>query len=256
MNFLKSFVVAFSMYSRIPMPRIEWTKQSMQYSMCFFPLIGTVIGGLSMLVWWLCQVLSIGSFLQSAMLCALPVAVTGGIHLDGYCDTVDALSSRQPKERKLEILKDPHTGAFAILFCCVYFLLQFGLYTEISSVWQMLLVGIGFVFSRGCSVLALLTFRSAKKNGTLYLFSSQAQRKTVFLTTGFYLLATLFCFAMVSISTMLIIAGAIFLVFGYYRWMSYRQFGGITGDLAGWFLQVCELCILAAVVLASKIGGV
>ncbi len=255
MNLLKSFVIAFSMYSRIPMPRLEWNKQSMRYSMAFFPLIGVVIGGLSLLVWWLCRLLGFGVLLQSALLCALPVAVTGGIHLDGYCDTVDALSSRQPRERKLEILKDPHTGAFAVLFCCVYFLLQFGLYTEIATVWQMLLTGLGFVLSRGCSVAALLTFRSAKRSGTLYLFSSRAQRRGVLISACCYIAATLFCSAMINIVTMLIIAAAVLLLFGYYRWMSYRQFGGVTGDLAGWFLQVCELGILAAVVLSSKIGG-
>ena len=53
----------------------------------------------------------------------------------------------------------------------------------------------------------------------------------------------------------LLLAGA--LCFWHYRRMAYRTFGGITGDLAGYFLQVCELavlCALAAVSLAAK-GG-
>ena len=40
--------------------------------------------------------------------------------MDGFADTVDALSSCQTRERKLEILKDPHTGAFAVIGCCLY----------------------------------------------------------------------------------------------------------------------------------------
>lgn len=256
MNLLRSFVVAFSMYSRLPMPKVEWNKRSMAYSMCFFPLIGVVVGGLSLLVWWLCHLLSIGAVLCSALLCALPVAMTGGIHLDGFCDTVDALSSRQPKERKLEILKDPHTGAFAILFCCVYFLLQFGLYTEVVTLRKMSLVSIGFVLSRGTSVMALLTVRSAKKSGTLYLFVSQIQRRTTFFAASLYLILSLAGLAVLSPVAAAIIAAAVALLFIYFRWMAYRQFGGITGDLAGWLLQVCELCILAAVVLSVKIGGV
>ena len=40
------------------------------------------------------------------------------------------------------------------------------------------------------------------------------------------------------------------LVVLYFRTMSRRQFGGITGDLAGFFLQLCELgCILAMTVI-------
>lgn len=45
------------------------------------------------------------------------------------------------------------------------------------------------------------------------------------------------------------------LMFAYYRHMSYQKFGGITGDLAGFFLQVCELVMAAAVVIAAKIIG-
>ena len=39
-----SFKIAFSMYSRIPMPRSEWTDENKSYAMCFFPWIGAVIG--------------------------------------------------------------------------------------------------------------------------------------------------------------------------------------------------------------------
>ena len=46
MKFLEPMIVAFSMYSKIPMPRIEWNKENMKYTMCFFPLIGVVTGAL------------------------------------------------------------------------------------------------------------------------------------------------------------------------------------------------------------------
>ena len=42
-----SFKIAFSMYSKIPMPQSEWSKENMRYVMCFLPLIGAVIGFLS-----------------------------------------------------------------------------------------------------------------------------------------------------------------------------------------------------------------
>lgn len=40
-----SFKIAFSMYSKIPMPASDWKKENMRYIMCFFPLIGVIIGG-------------------------------------------------------------------------------------------------------------------------------------------------------------------------------------------------------------------
>ena len=41
---MRSLIIAFSMYSRIPMPRCEWDERGMKYSMCFFPLVGAVLG--------------------------------------------------------------------------------------------------------------------------------------------------------------------------------------------------------------------
>ena len=41
------------------------------------------------------------------------------------------------------------------------------------------------------------------------------------------------------------------LVFGYYRRLCVRDFGGLSGDLAGWFLQTAELWMLAAMVLTE-----
>ena len=39
-----SFKIAFSMFSKIPMPQAEWTEENMKYMLCFFPFIGTAIG--------------------------------------------------------------------------------------------------------------------------------------------------------------------------------------------------------------------
>ena len=48
MKVLESIVVAFSMYSKIPMPHIEWNKENMKNVLCFFPWVGAVAG---VLVW-------------------------------------------------------------------------------------------------------------------------------------------------------------------------------------------------------------
>lgn len=41
------------------------------------------------------------------------------------------------------------------------------------------------------------------------------------------------------------------LVFCYYKWKSSKYFGGITGDLAGYFLSLCELAQLLSLVVLS-----
>ena len=49
MNLLRSFAVAFAMYSKIPVPNVEWNGKSMKYAMCFFPAVGAVAGFLQFL---------------------------------------------------------------------------------------------------------------------------------------------------------------------------------------------------------------
>ena len=104
MTVLQTIAVAFAMFSALPVPQFEWNEKNMRYAMCAFPLIGLVCGGL----WCLCGVLPLPELTRAAAFCLVPVAVTGGIHLDGYADTSDALSSYGDREKKLEILKDSH----------------------------------------------------------------------------------------------------------------------------------------------------
>ena len=41
---LNGLFIAFSMYSRIPVPQAEWEGAGMGYVLCFFPTVGAVIG--------------------------------------------------------------------------------------------------------------------------------------------------------------------------------------------------------------------
>ena len=133
MRVIRSLFIAFSTYSRIPVPQVAWSEENRKYSMCFFPWIGAVIG---LLMWgWLrlCGALSIGSVLKGAVGALLPILVTGGIHMDGFMDTSDALASWQSRERRLEILKDSHVGAFAVLGCAGYLLLHAAVLSEATA---------------------------------------------------------------------------------------------------------------------------
>ena len=125
---LQTIAVAFAMFSAIPVPQFEWNEKNMRYAMCAFPLIGVVIGA----AWCVCGTLPLPDLAKAAGFALVPVWVTGGIHLDGYADTCDALSSYGDREKKLEILKDPHCGAFAVIRLCSYFLAYFALCTCVS----------------------------------------------------------------------------------------------------------------------------
>ena len=114
MHLIKGFAIAFSIYSKIPVPQFQWEEEDMKYMMCFFPWIGAVIGG-GVYGWnWVCHRFMIGDLCRAFVTAAIPLVVTGGFHVDGFMDTMDAFHSYQSKERKLEILKDSHIGAYGV----------------------------------------------------------------------------------------------------------------------------------------------
>ncbi|MBQ4275848.1 MAG: adenosylcobinamide-GDP ribazoletransferase, partial [Lachnospiraceae bacterium] len=115
MRIIRSFLIALSMYSKIPVPRCEWKEEDMKYVFIFFPLIGIVIGGLIYGWNYLCRYFELPDILRVCITAAIPIIITGGIHADGFMDTMDALHSYRDKEKKLEILKDPHIGAFSVI---------------------------------------------------------------------------------------------------------------------------------------------
>ena len=88
-----SFKIAFSMFSKIPMPQAEWTKENMKYMFCFFPFIGLVTGAVFTAVALAGTALGLDGVFHTALLVMIPVLITGGIHVDGLLDTADALSS-------------------------------------------------------------------------------------------------------------------------------------------------------------------
>ncbi len=249
---LKSLIIAFSTYSRIPMPQFEWQEKNMRYSMCFFPVIGLVIGALSLLAEYAADMRGMSRVFTGMCFTVIPLLVTGGIHMDGFLDTVDARRSYRGKEARLEILKDPHVGAFAVIYGIVMVLVEFGCFTEISHN-GLVTVCIGYVISRCLSGLAVITFPKARKNGMLRSVSDAAEqsrrRVCAVLAAELTAAVSVLLYLQKIRSVPVIISGA--LVFLYYRRMCVREFGGTTGDLAGWFLTVCEAVMLLTAVICG-----
>ena len=238
MRLMRAIAIAFSTYSRIPMPRVDWSEENQRYSMCFFPLVGLAVG-LALWLWlWLCDLWALGAFARGAIGAALPLLVSGGIHLDGFLDTMDALSSWREKERRLEILKDPHAGAFAIIMGGFWFVACLGAAGEISARVLPAFCCL-FWISRCFSALSVLWFPNANPRGTAAAFGKQAQRRTVTAVMIIYLAAA--CLFLILLDPVFVTAAVVeALVWMYYRRMSGKYFGGITGDLAGWFVSVGE----------------
>ena len=252
-DLVRSVAMAFSVFSRVPMPKVEWKPENQRYLLASFPLVGVLIG-LVLAAWWiLCQWLVFDGIFFAAGVTLLPVLVSGGIHLDGFCDTVDALSSHAPPEKKREILKDPHIGAFAAIGVSAYLLAYFTLATELvndsGSIYILFLIP---AMSRAIAGYASVSGESARE-GLLASMRGAAPEESAnqALTVWIVVLAV----AMLAIAPFegLFVALIAVLCGWLVRRMAARQFGGMSGDLSGFLVQTGELAMLSALMLAQRV---
>lgn len=231
MTVLQTIAVAFAMFSAVPVPQFDWNEKNMRYSLCAFPLVGVLCG----VLWCVCASLPLPAMVRAAGFCLIPIWVTGGIHLDGYADTCDALCSYGDTQKKLDILKDPHCGAFAVIRLCSYFVAYFALcccvqFTpQVGAVWLLALV-----LERACSGYAVAAFPLAKNTGLAHTFATAADRTTVRWVLG--CLSIVLAVALFALGGGVLVLAAGFVLWRYHR-VAVKQFGGITGDLAGWFCK-------------------
>lgn len=240
------------------MPRFEWKEDDMATSLDFFPLVGAVIGAL------ICA-LNIGPlsaidpYVRAIISVLIPILVTGGFHLDGFMDTSDALNSYGEPEKKLEILKDPHIGAFSVISLVKLLLAAlaasvFIVTDENLSSEKIIVIALIFVVSRCISGLTSLYLKKAKKNGMLSKEAGDKKKSSVILLTTQLV---------ISVITMLIldpITALPALVFFagytlYYKAKTAKEFGGVTGDTAGMLVSVSETgaaCMIAIIYIILR----
>ena len=240
------------------MPRFEWKEDDMATSLDFFPLVGLVIAALV-------SILNIGSltlidpYVRAILSVLIPILITGGFHLDGFMDTSDALNSYGEHEKKLEILKDPHIGAFSVISLVKLILIAvassvFILTSEDLTKETVLSCSLIFVVSRCISGLTSLFLKKAKKSGMLSKEAGNVRKGTVALLSVQLIAAA---GAMIILDPVSAIPALAFFA-GYtlyYKFKTTKEFGGVTGDTAGLFVSVSETgaaCMIALVILVLR----
>ncbi len=255
MRIIRNMIVAFSLYSRIPMPMFTWEKEDMKYNLVFLPFIGAVIGALEYLCFFLLSGKDLPAFFVIAVMSVIPILVTGGFHIDGFMDTQDAINSYKPREEKLEILKDPHIGAFAVISLLTYSIFWAGamaLFENRLSQDAMMIFAATFVVSRIASGLSAIVLRKAKKDGMLSNEAKDSDTGCI-IALGIELLIVLgfMLYTNLLLAIVVVAVETLFVVF--YRYKTYEAFGGVTGDTAGFLVTVSELLMLMALVVGMYI---
>lgn len=247
MKIFNSMFTAFAMYSRLPARAVEWNEENMRYTMCFVPLIGVVCGVVNVILWMALSALHAGNLMYAGLSACIPLLISGGIHMDGYLDTVDAVASYRTKEKRLEILKDPHVGSFAVINTGIYFTLMVCAYASFSDIQTVTAAAFVPVISRCMGCFMAISVKNAKKEGTLFTFTNAADRmKTgVVLVTEWIIAMALSIFAQ-PFSGLVLIPAVTITAYWCYK-MADRRFGGVTGDIIGYTITLLELTGIIAV---------
>lgn len=152
--------MAWGMFCWIPCPYKQWREEERKVMVAMLPLVGTGIGLVLCLIWWILSILHAGQFIAAAILTASYFLLTGFIHLDGYMDCSDAILPRHAEqETRIRILKDSHSGAFAMVCLSLMLIIFFGAMMEIApaiSIDNCLLLVLIFTASRFTSAVCVL----------------------------------------------------------------------------------------------------
>lgn len=256
---LSSLAIALSMYSSIPMPRVEWRDDNMRWSLGCLPVVGVLAGGLVAVWSWVTLPFGIAPALFAAVAVFLPLLLSGGFHMDGFLDASDAIFSRRDRQRKLEIMKDPCCGPFAVLSCGGLLLLEFAAWSQLFFRPGLIPVACCvFLLSRSLTVAAgsFLTYAPTSSLGALFasrsasgvrylgvaeiIISAAALLLSGWLGAGFW--------GLLAAGLALAAAGFWFL---WYVHMVRKQFGGVTGDLLGYLVESSQFFMLLTIALAG-----
>lgn len=254
---MQAFLIGLQFLTRINVVKqTVWTEEDFGKSVRYFPLVGAVLGsiygGLAWMVYSLIP--SYGVFLPHhltiAFFVALPILLTGGIHCDGFMDTVDGIFSGRDRERMLEIMKDSCSGAFGVVAFGLLLLFQYAAISDLPMEVAPVALFVMPIISRMMMVLAISLYPYARKEGMGKAFGKYASRKTLF---AVFLYGSLLVLPWGWSSALATICALLFAVF-FCNYVT-RILGGLTGDVYGAVTTLCELVVIIAFVLGNYLFG-
>jgi adenosylcobinamide-GDP ribazoletransferase len=245
---LKSFLFALQHLTRLPSPRVSFDDVACGRATVFFPVAGALLGAvMAALVW------AAGPYLpfqlQASLLIIVMVVLTGGIHLDGFMDSIDGLFSGRPKENKLEIMRDSRVGAFGVIGVICLLLLKFNLLAGIPNHVLIKLLLVVPALSRWNMTFAVVIFPYARPEGLGTIYKEYSGIKELLWAT--VLAAGIAGLVLGVYGVLLMVLGA---VITYLLGIKIkRELGGLTGDIYGFISELSEVMLLLAAYPLLKI---
>ena len=242
---IDSLIIAVTFISIIPIPQKYipvWNDNALRYFCPMLAVTGGIFGALWLMFWAvLCEISGGSTILRGFLMMILTLGLTGGLHLDGLMDTCDAVFSRRDREARLRILSDPQAGSFAVMGCAVILLGKTILFSELLTlnVNSCALIAVPMYSRLGMAVL-LNNLPFAKSGGLAVILGSARKRKH----NIFFAVMMILLFMLSNILGVIFVISVIF-----WRHMCMKIFGGISGDLLGFFVEMSEFFMMLCLVI-------
>jgi adenosylcobinamide-GDP ribazoletransferase len=240
---MRTLRIAFGLMTTLPVKLpSDWSVGDSGRAAVWYPLVGLVIGALTWLAW------KGTTFLFSPLVTGIItliiwIVLTGGLHLDGLADCCDGLFASVSPARRLEIMKDPHVGAFGVIGLILILFLKaaaLGSLTSVSSFGILLAA----CLARWCILPAGL-LPLARPSGMGADFTLGFQRSFI-VWSAIIPLTLAILLGLRGVLSSMAGLGAVALVL----WLAKSRIGGITGDVFGMVVEIVE----ATVLLSFSIG--
>lgn len=234
---MRSLQIAFGLLTTLPIKLPgNWSAGDSGRAAVWFPLVGLIVGALTWLAW--SGAMAVFPSLVAGLLTLIVwVTLTGGLHLDGLADCCDGLLVSAPAERRLEIMKDPHVGAFGVIGLILVLFLKAAALGSITSSSSFVIL-LAASLSRWCILPAGL-FPPARPSGMGADFVSGFHRSFI-LWAGLIPLVLAVFLGLRGVSAALAGTGAAVLLLIFAR----SRIGGVTGDIFGMVVEIVEVVVL------------
>ena len=245
-----SFSLAWQLLTILPLPGRpgSWmAAATFGSSLHWFPIVGFLLGASLVMI----DRLSEGVFppvVSNMGLLALYVLVTGGLHLDGWADTIDALAGGRDPEHRLTILRDSRIGALGATGLMLILGLRYvGLLTLPEGLREGMLLCMPAV-GRWAMVIGSWGVVYPRSEGLAAPFIRTVSWRNVLVASILLGLGLWGVFGIIS--ALVVMIGVCLVIRSVVWWMS-KKFGGVTGDVLGAMNEGIEVLylIVAPVVL-------
>jgi len=233
--FLTAMNMCIGMFTIFPLPERKWDASLRKLCTACLPFAGLLLGGIWLGIAYAAQRI-LPELLAAAVIAAAPFVMTGFMHLDGFMDTSDALLSWRDREERVRILKDVHTGAFAVVMLALVVMFQFAACASLKELFPLLLIPVLSRCGSALSVLLLKPLGHSEYAAPGILSEKKYAAIVLAAAVCALLLATL-----VSDLRGLLTGFAVLGAYALAMWRSVRSLGGVSGDLAGFALTLSEL---------------